>query len=455
MLKPQSAFLMFLIVFLCGAFLPSLAQAQNFSIIRDTETEEAFRTWGDPVIRAAGLTPDQVNIVLVQNSDVNAFVMGGPNIFFYTGLIQKSENAGEIVGVMAHELGHITGGHLVRTRSVAENASFEAMIGTLLGLSAAILSGNGDAVAAGARLSQGLAVNRFLSHSRVQESSADQAGFRFLEKAKINPTGLVTFLQKLGAQELLPETQQSEYVRTHPLTSDRIENLRARLEASPYRNQALPASWADSYARVKAKLVAFTNPSQVGFFYASTDQSVPARYARAISAYRQNQTQSALSGMDELIRLEPNNPFFLELKGQMLYDFGRASEAVKFYEKALSFRPNAGLIRMGLANAIIDTPNQSKANLQVAIDHLKRAERDEPRSSRVKRLLATAYGKLGEAQSARVYLAEEALMQGRKSEAKMMLEDVLPKLPAQSPIRRRAQDLLLSLNDLNTKQNKP
>lgn len=424
---------------------PAMA-ADSRVVIRDTEIENTIKSWSADVISAAGLSPDQVNIILIQNTDLNAFVAGGNNIFIYTGLIEKTDNPDELVGVIAHELGHIAGGHLSRTSEVMGNASFEAIVATLLGVGAAIATGDGGAAAAGARIGQATAMNKFLAYSRVQESSADQAGFRFLDNAGVNPTGLVSFLEKLSSQELLPTSEQSAFARSHPMSRDRIEALQARLSNARHRDTPTPASWDEAHARMKAKLMGFITPQQVVYAYPSKDQSIAAQYARAIAAYRTNKVDIALKGADKLIAAEPRNPFFHEIKGQMLFDFGKTKEAAASYQRAIDLEPSAGLIRTALGQAQIESAGNNATALNAAIANLKRAQQDEPRSSQVKRLLATAYGRLGQEPQARVYLAEEALLQGRTREARSMANSAMKLLPPGSPELQRARDVINSVD---------
>lgn len=421
------------------------------SIIRDTEIERDIGIWTKDVMASAGMNPDQVDIILVQSTDVNAFVAGGANIFIYSGLINLTDNVGQIVGVVAHELGHIAGGHLSRTAEVGKNASFEAMLGAIVGIGAAIATGDGNAAAAGISIGQGQAMNKFLSYSRVQESSADQAGFRFLTGAGLNPEGLPSFLDKLSDQELLPISQQSAFMRTHPLSRERVEALQHKVDESPLKAKTVPAEWDEQYARVKAKLLAFVTPQQIAYRYPSSDTSIPAQYARAISAYRLNQVDAALKQADNLIQREPQNPYFLELKGQMLFEFGKAAQSVPYYEKAVAAAPEAGLIRLALAQSLIESAGNNPQKLQSAIDHLKRAEKDEPRSTQIKRLLATAFGRMGKEPQARVYLAEEALMRGRRDEASRMASATIKQLPAGSPESIRAKDIINTVGDADKK----
>lgn len=446
--------LLFIPLFTAGFYVPiSYAAPESANsgrvIIRDSEIEKNITNWTTGVIGAAGMRPNQVNIILVQSPEVNAFVAGGANIFLYTGLIDLSDDVGQVVGVIAHEVGHIAGGHLSRTADVGKNASFEAMLGALVGIGAAIATGDSSAAAAGISIGQGQAMNKFLAFSRVQESSADQAGFRFLTSAGLSPTGLPGFLEKLSSQELLPASQQSPFVRTHPLSRDRVEALQHKVNESSLRTKAFPAEWDQQYARVKAKLLGFTSPLQVTYKYPSSDQSIPAQYARAISSYRLNQITPALEKVDSLIAQEPKNPYFYELKGQILFEFGKAALSVAPYEKAVLYAPDSGLIRMALAQSLIESSGQNTAKLQSAIEHLKRAEKDEPRSPQIKRLLATAYGRMGKEPEARVYLAEEALMRGNRKDAFRMADAALKQLPGNSPEALRAKDIINTVGEVD------
>lgn len=420
----------------------ALAQRQGLSLIRDTEIEETLLEWGDPIFQAAKLNPDSINIILVQSDVMNAFVAGGSNIFFYTGLITRTENPGELIGVMAHETGHISGGHLIRSREAMERASYESMIATILGVGAAIVSGDGGAMPALALGGSALAQRSYLAHSRVHESSADQAALSFLAKAHINPSGMVSFMEKLQAENYMPREQQSEYIQTHPLVGNRIDVLRRGVANSPYLNTPYPAKWMEQHARMKAKLIGFINPGQIPWVYDDRDVSVAAQYARAIAAYRNNQVDDAIARIDALLMGEPQNPYFLELKGQMLVDFGRVSEAVPYYRQSIAIMPNAGLLRIALGHALIESADNDRSILNDAIKQLERALIDEPRSSRVYRLLATAYGRIGKPNEARLYLAEEAVLERRFDTARQNAQSILSEEKEGSVLWVKAKDIL-------------
>lgn len=429
-----------------------MAQGRGLSLVRDTEIETYLRAWGTPVFKAAGLNPDAVNMILVQSGDVNAFVAGGSNIFFYTGLIEKTETVGELIGVLAHETGHIAGGHLISTRQAMERASYESIVGTILGVGAAIASGNSGAAVAVSAGGSSVAQRRFLAHSRVHESAADQAALTFLEAANIDTSGMVSFMTKLQADQYVPRDRQSEYVQTHPLVGNRIEALKRRTESATTYNKGYPASWVAEHKRMKAKLVGFTNPSHVAWTYDDGDTSIPADYARAIAAYRQYREGEAVQRIDALLKREPRNPYFLELKGQMLVDFGHSADAITYYERALSIMPDAPLMRIALAHALIESAGQSGApSLQKSVKHLERALQDEPRSSRAYRLLATAYGRLGQESLAKLNLAEEAVLQRRFSYAIEHAQYVIENSAADSAATLKAKDLIAFVKTVEKK----
>ena len=433
-----------LIVMIALLPFPVLAQGKNLTIIRDTEIEETIRGWAEPIFEAAGLNPEAVNIILVQSDSMNAFVAGGSNIFIYTGLIAKTDNPGELIGVIAHETGHIAGGHLIRSREAMERASYESIIGAVLGVGAAIASGDAGAASTVIVGTGSMAQRRYLAHSRVQESSADQAALRFMKAANMDPSGLSSFMQKLKSEMYMPTSQQSEYVLTHPLVDNRIEALERGISQSANKGKGFPSDWKEEHARIKAKLMGFTNPTQISWAYDDRDTSVAASYARAIAAYRQNKVQDALKRMDNLLQSEPQNPYFLELKGQMLVDFGRSNEGVEFYRKAIAIKPSAPLLRIALGHALIEASgkSQDQAKLNEAIKELEISLDREPRSGRTHRLLATAYGKLGQEDMAKVHLAEEAVLQNRLDYAKSQAGSVLETAKEGSKAWLRAKDVL-------------
>ncbi len=440
----------FLIAFLCAP--PAFAQQGGLSVIRDAEIETYLRELGTPIFQAAGLDPQAVSLVIVQSAAINAFVAGGQNIFFYTGLLQKTETPDELLGVIAHETGHIAGGHLVRGSEAMKNASTEAIIGALAALAAGLATGRGDVAVGAIGGAHEVATRNLMSYSRAQESSADAAAMSFLDKTGQSPKGLLSFMKKLGAQDLLPESRQDEYVRTHPLSQDRVESISFQAARSPHTAATLDPKFAVMHARMKAKFLGFLQPQTALLRYTDKDPRTDARYARAIALYRTHRLDRALDIMEPLLAEEPDNPFFIELKAQMLFENGRVGQAAALYQKAVALLPSSALLKVSYAHALLEEGDLGQLNL--AIETLLEANRIEPREPQTWRFLAAAWSRKAETEKSEHFqglvsyaLAEEALAKGQEKAARIQAERALEKLPKNSPYWLRAQDIKLTTGD--------
>jgi len=438
-------------VFVVVGLWANPAPAQKVSLIRDAEIENTIRVFSTPLWQAAGLAPDSVRIVLVNDDSLNAFVAAGQNLFINTGLLMRSESATQVIGVIAHETGHIAGGHLSRIGDAIDNVGYSSLLGLLLGGGAAILTGRGDVGAAVMQGTQQAGVRNFLAFSRTQESAADQAALRYLESTGQSANGLLQFFDILGEQELLSPAQQDAYVRTHPLSRDRVEAVRAHVAKSRHSNASEDPRLGVMHARTKAKLIGFTRPlPQALRSYPETDTSLSGRYARSIAYYRVANISRALGLIDELILEHPNDPYFHELRGQMLFENQRGIEAIPSYERAVALASNSPMLHAELAHAQIESGDP--ALLDSAVSHLQFALSREPREGSSWRFLATAYGrqnKMGE--SARA-LAEEALLQRRYSEAIGLAKRAQGILKKGSPDWLRAADIIMIAEDAHKKQ---
>lgn len=434
--------LVFAFFLLFSVFCPSL-HAQSFSVIRDVEMEQYLHDFGEPIWRAAGINPDSVHVVIVNDPVLNAFVAGGMNIFIHTGLLQATDNVDQLIGVIAHETGHIAGGHLVRGTAAMKQASAEAILSMILGTAAAIASGNPQAGAAVVTGGQSLAQRSILSFSRSQESSADAAGLSFLDRAKISSRGLLQFLEKLSDQELLPVDRQVEYARTHPLTRDRIDAVRYHTEKSGLADVPDDKILEQKHERLKAKLIGYLMPDAALLRFAENDARANARYARIIAHYRKGDTDKALKLLEKLLQEEPQNPFLYELKGQILFEDGRVRDAVSSYQKAVALLPDAGLLQAAYGHVLLET--QDPKLLDDAIGYLNKSLKTEPREPRTWRFLATAWGRKGDGQKEEgmvaYSLAEESLARGDVGNARKWADRALQLLPKTAPAALRAQDI--------------
>lgn len=438
--------------------IPAHADNAPMRFIRDAEIESYLRDLAAPIYHAAGIPPQDVHIAIVNDSDLNAFVAMGMNQFFFTGLLQAADTPEQLAGVIAHETGHISGGHLIRGREAMENASTEAILGMLLGVAAGAASGSGEAAAVIIGASQGVAQQGMMSFSRTQESAADSAGLEFLDKAGITSRGIEEFMQKLAGQEMLPADRQTQYVRTHPLTQDRLENISNHLKNSPIANAKMDPAFYIRHERMKAKLLGFMQPETALLRYSDKDARPSARYARAIALYRTGKVDRAIALMDELIATTPNDPFFHELKGQALFENGRVKEAISQYQKAVTLRPDSALLRTAYGHALLEEADKrGSVTLNEAIQQLEASTRIESHDPETWRFLAIAWGKKAAsapkselnlkddpkryAGLADYALAEEAATHGQKAVAAQLAERAMKKLPAGSPYWLRANDI--------------
>ncbi|MEO1191470.1 MAG: M48 family metalloprotease [Pseudomonadota bacterium] len=420
---------------------PLAAQGNRLSFVRDTEVEDIIRDLSNPILRAAGLNPQAVDVYLVQDRRLNAFVAGGQNLFLNTGLLARVDDPEALLGVIAHEAGHIAGGHLAQRRLQAEDANTGAIIAQVVGILGAIASGRGEVASAVMSGGQDLALRGLLSYSRANEQAADQAAVQYLEAAGMSPEGLLDFMNVLRGQEVLLARNQDPYLSTHPLTRERMTFLENQVARSPYRGQtSVSAADRARFERARAKVIGFLEPPNVvARTYPPSDQSEPARYARTLLDYRSGRLEDALLGIDRLLAQHPNDPFYLELKGQMLYERGRISDSLGPLQRASDLLPGATQIRLLLARAQV--AEDTRAMDQAAVANLERVLVEEPRNAFAWRLISTPYNRLGQTALVHLALSEYWLARGDNERAGIEARRALNALPAGSPDAQQAQDV--------------
>lgn len=429
----------------------SVAFAQ--SLIRDTEIEETLRDFSTPIFRAAGLNPESVDIYLVNDPSLNAFVTRGQNVFFHTGLILESESPNQLKGVIAHETGHIAGGHLARSDYGNRSAYGAMLIAAGIGL-AAILAGEGEAGALILGGSQQFGVLEVLAYSRVNEAAADQYAAQYMEQTQQSGAGLIEFFEKFRYQEVLSNARRYPYFRGHPLSSERIDSLREVVDESPYSHRKDPPSDVEKLETAKAKLRGFLEAPQLVFSrYPLSDTSVEARYARAVAYFRSASLRSAVKEVDALIAQDPNNPYYHELMGQVLYESGQGQKAIAPMERAIELKPDAPLFQIALAQALIESDDKVKLNRAVTL--LKSALQKERDSSYAWYYLSQAYGRLDQEPLAKYAIAEQAFNMGDLQRARSFARRAQEDLPRGEPQWRRASDIIvISDSQLAQKKNK-
>lgn len=427
-------------VVLAGALSLNAAAAQ--SILRDAETEALFRDMANPLVKAAGLDPKNVDIVLVGDRSINAFVMNGQTVYLNAGLIEVADTANQVQGVIAHELGHVTGGHAISGEQGAKEASTISLLSLLLG-AAAMAAGGGEAGMAAMMAGQSAAMGKYLAFSRAQESQADAAGASFLSGAGISGKGSIEFFKKLEAEGYrrgYSQADQDVFLSTHPLEGDRIAVLQETYSKDPAWTRPSDPALEARFRRAKAKLLGYlAEPEQTLAAYPATDTSVPARYARAYAFHKQAFTDKALGEVDALLADGPADPFFLELKGQILLEAGKPAEALGPLRRATELTGNQPLIASTFGHALVAT--EDPRNLAEAQRVLKAAVARDRENPDAWYQLGVVYAANGDTVRARLASAEQQAMGGRWSEAATNAEAALAGLPKGSPDWLRAQDI--------------
>ena len=417
---------------------PAAAQAQ--SMIRDAEIERTLRSYSEPIFAAAGLNPKDVSIYIVNDDQINAFVAEGQNLFMNTGTIMKVDRARELIGIIAHETGHMAGGHLVRSADAYEKATVPLIIGTLLGI-AAMAAGGGEAGAGILMGGQSIAERSLLAYSREQEAKADQAAVTFLDKTHQSARGLLETFAIFRNDEILSARKPDPFLQNHPLSDERIAALEDRVEKSPYKDVEETPEQKKSFSRMQAKLYGFINRLDlVVRKYPLTDKSTSARYARAIAYYRVQQLDRAFGELDPLIEAEPDNPYFHELKGQILLENQHIAESIPEHRRSVELLPSEPLFKVNLGQALVATENPKDG--KAAVDILEQALRQDPDNTFAWDQLAKAYATVDQIGMAELATAEKFYRAGGEVEALPHAMRAMCSLDKNTPAGRRAQDIV-------------
>jgi predicted Zn-dependent protease len=417
---------------------PAAAQ----SVLRDSETELLFKDMSRPIIQAAGLDPANVRIVLINDSEIQAFVIGGQVVYIHSGLLTAADNVNQVQGVIAHELGHIAGGHINRMHEGAGNATKISILSLVLAAAAIAIGAPPDAGMGIMMAGQRAALGNFMAFTRAQESSADLAGAAYLAKAGISGKGSLEFFDKLRNQEYrLAVYAKDSYDRTHPLSQERVQSLREIYQKDPAWSRPSDPALEARFERVKAKLQGYVDPQLASRKYPETDQSVPAHYARAYAYHLGAYPEKALSEADALLAKAPDDPFFLELKGQILLESGRPKDAIPVLREAVAKAPEQPMIAVMLSHALIAT--EDSKNFAEAKQMLKNAVNRDNDNPFAWLQLGIVYDREGDTARAALATAERNNLQGNPKLALVSARTAMKGIPPHTPDYLRAQDIAM------------
>ena len=423
---------------LCLTITPSLSAAAG--LIRDAEIERTLHRLSDPIFQVAGISPSTVDIYILSDPTLNAFVAGGRNLFLNTGLLIELETPEELIGVIAHETGHIAGGHLAMRSINVRNATGPALAGLLLAIAAGV-AGGGQAATAIAAGSQSIIRRTMLSFSRAEEASADAAALSYLARTRIDPTGFAKVLERFRGEEVFAIDNVDPYVLTHPLSTQRLQLVERRVDEDAPKAKKMPAETYYWHSRMRAKLEGFLkDPQRVLDEYEGAEETEFSLYAKTIALHRLPSEREAIKSVDRLISKRPSDPYYVELKGQILYESGRVKEAVEQYRNSTKLAPGEPLLKAGLGRALLalDTDASNREALKV----LESVRRVDARDAAAMRDLAVAYDRAGKPGMASLATAERLALRGSIKDAALFANRAAAQLPEGSPGWLRAQDIL-------------
>ena len=450
--------LIMMAIILAGAVSsPSAAQQsdsdQGPSVLRDTETELLFKQMSKPLILAAGLDPNSVNVTLLNDPEINAFVSQGQTVYVQSGLLEAADNVNQLQGVVAHELGHVLAGDSIRSGQGVKQATGISILSLVLG-AAALAAGAGDAgmgiMMAGQRAAEG----EFMAFTRSQEATADASGAIFLSKAGISGKGMLDFFSKLQNEEYRYGIYSKDsFDRDHPLSSERIDALEQKLKSDPAWGKPSDPALEARFQRVKAKLLGYIDPKHAVQKYPESDQSIPAHYARAYAYHLGGYPEKAIAEADALLAKDPRDPFFLELKGQILLEGGKPREAVPILREATARSGDAPMIAAMLGHALVATDDPK--NFTEAKQILKIAVNRDNQDPFAWYQLGIIYEHDGDEARAALATAERMNLEGNAKMAYASAQLAMKGIPPNTPDFLRAQDIeMVSRAELAKKDKK-
>jgi predicted Zn-dependent protease len=426
---------------------PARAQNKGPAILRDTESEALLREYTRPILRAAGLEKQNIQMVIINDSSFNAFVADGRRIFVNYGAIMQSETPNQLIGVLAHETGHLAGGHLSKLREQLAQAQTQMIIAMLLGAGAMVAgaagggSGLANAGAAAVAGPQEMIRRSLLSYQRQQEENADRAGVKFLTATGQSPKGMYETFKRFTSESLFAARGSDPYLQSHPMPADRVASLEEFARASPYWDKKDDPALQMRHDMMRAKISAFMERQDTVYRrYPLSNTSLPARYARAITTYLHGDLNNALTQIDGLIQAQPNNAYFYELRGQALLEGGRPNDAIAPLHKALALSNNAPLIEMLLGQALVATDN--KAHTDEAIAILRAAVSRESEAPLGYAQLAMAYGRKGDYAEADLASAQAAYLRGDNKTARDLASRAKTRFAVGTPGWVKADDIV-------------
>lgn len=424
-------------------FQAEVSLAEN-SIIRDTEIEKFIHETTDPIFLLAGLDPRSIKVFIIGDNSINAFVAGGQNLFINTGLIRKYKTPDALIGVIAHEVGHIAGGHLVRSYERGSSLEKQMVLGYVLGI-AAIFAGSPEAGSAMILGSSQIAERSFLKFSRSQEEAADSLAIQYLAKMHYPADGLIGLLEGFDADLIGFKDKIDEYQITHPVSRKRIDLIKSKTANQKFSDQKINQKLQSKLNRILEKLEGFLDDPQKLIEKYDRDHSDRAIYIKSIAYFRLGEFKKAQNFLEKIIKISPQDGFLYELQGDFFFGSGKNDEAIAAYKKAIKNlgEKDAVISRINLANCVIAAVESEQDLLKIAIENLNQARKFENENPILFKSLSRAYEKIGDKARSALMLAEFNFLTDNKEKCQKLAKEALESLAEIATAERiRAQDLI-------------
>lgn len=420
------------------------ASAQGIPLIRDSEIERLLNDYAQPIFRAAGISQRRVAVRIVRSNIFNAFVIDDRNVYIHTGALMQSDTPNQLIGVIAHEAGHIAGGDIAALKVRIQRDQTKLLLLRILGIGAAIAARDARAAAAG----DDLVLRSLLAERRAQEGAADQRAIVYLNRTQQSGLGMLQTFERFQQQEYISDEHKDPFVRSHPVATDRLALLRRRVNASPFFGAKDPPKLQLRHDMMRAKLAGYLEAPAVVFNrYPPSDRSLPARYARAIATFFRGGSQgveAAVAAVTALIREQPKYPYFYELRADLLMRAGRPRQSLNDFRTAAKLDPESTLIRVQLASALLATGDKAAVPeaIKLALRAVRVNEQNEDPQPRAYRVLGEAYYKSGQLPRSYAATAEADFVAGRIKSAKIFARRAMPGLKKESPTWRRMDEIV-------------
>jgi len=401
-------------------------------VVEDPLVTEYLSEIGSRIVAQTNEGDHNFTFFAVKDPRINAFALPGGYIGVHTGLIDATRSEDELAGVLAHEVAHVTQRHIARAVHANSRQSILTTAMMLGAMIAAAAGADSDAVQGAIAIAQGTAAQQQINFTRTNEYEADRVGISALAGAGFDPYGMASFFEVMSRQQTTsPEMRAPEFMRTHPVTTARIAEARARAQDYPL----IRSDDSTSYGIARARLIvaSFNTPEEAVAYYEKRpyeNQNDIERYGRAVAYQADGRYWEALDIYQELLDANKSVIAYHIGLGETLVALDQPRDAIATFEAALALFPRNVPLVIAYGERLIELGDPVRAHT-LLLDLLNNV----PPTPEQVRLIARAANAAGEDAEAYYYMAEYQLMIGDLTGGINYLQQAL-QLPELQEIQR-------------------